>query len=75
MSTITLTQDGSAVSLALPADTRRRLGLEPGQAMTLIELADGVKLVRHDPALERQLAMARAVLEDERAALRQIDGA
>lgn len=62
---VTVQQHGDAVGIELPQDIRTRMGLEVGQQLTLIELHDGLKLVRHSAALERQLHVARKVLEEQ----------
>lgn len=70
--TVTIRKTGNSVGIALPADTRIRLGLEAGQELTLIELADGIKLVKRNLELERQLAAAREVLREQADALQEL---
>jgi hypothetical protein len=48
------------------------MGIEEGQELTLIELADGIKLVKRNLELERQMAAAREVLREEAEALRAL---
>ena len=45
MDSVTIRKQGNAVGIALPAETRIPMGLEIAQEPTLIELADGIKLV------------------------------
>ena len=71
-SSVTLRKTGNSIGIALPAETRIRLGLEAGQELTLIELADGIKLVKRNPALERQLEAARQVLREQADALQEL---
>jgi antitoxin component of MazEF toxin-antitoxin module len=72
MDTVTIRKQGNSVGIALPAETRIRMGLEVGQELTLIELADGIKLVKRNLALERQLARARDVLREQADALQEL---
>ena len=65
MKSVTIRKQGNSVGIALPAETRIRMGLEVGQELTLIELADGIKLVKRNPALERQIQSARDVLREQ----------
>ena len=65
MNSVTIRKQGNSVGIALPAETRIRMGLEVGQELTLIELADGIKLVKRNPALERQIQSARDVLREQ----------
>lgn len=48
------------------------MGLEVGQELTLVELAEGVKLVKRNLELERQLAMAREVMREQADALQEL---
>ncbi len=72
MSIVTVRKQGNSVGIALPAETRIRMGLEIGQEMTLIELADGIKLVKRNLVLERQLSLARDVLREQADALQEL---
>jgi putative addiction module antidote len=72
MSTVTLRKQGNSVGLTLPAETRTRMGLEVGQDMMVIELADGIKLVPYSPKLERQLKLAEKVLREQANVLREL---
>ena len=72
MNTVTLRKQGNSVGIALPAETRIRMGLEIGQELTLIELADGIKLVKRNLTLERQLDLAREVLREQADALQEL---
>ncbi|HYZ61239.1 MAG TPA: AbrB/MazE/SpoVT family DNA-binding domain-containing protein [Acetobacteraceae bacterium] len=72
MTTVLLRREGDAIGLTLPAEMSTRLGLEPGQELTVVELADGVKLIKRNPALERQMALAGEVLVEQAEALREL---
>ena len=58
--------------MAFPAETRIRMGFEVGQDVTLVELADGVKLVKRNVQLERQMALAQDVLREQANALQEL---
>lgn len=47
-----------------------RLGLEVGQELTLVEMADGIKLVKLK--LERQMEMARETLRERADVLQEL---
>ena len=70
--TVVIRKQGNSVGVALPAETRTRMGLEVGQELTLIELADGVKLVKRNLRLERQMDLARQVLREQADALQEL---
>ncbi len=72
MSKVTLRRQGNSVGVTFPADIRVRMGFEVGQDLTLVELADGVKLVKRNLALERQMQLAREVLREQADALQEL---
>ncbi len=72
MAKITLRWQGNSVGMTFPADTRVRMGFEVGQDLTLVELADGVKLVKRNLVLERQMQLARKVLREQADALQEL---
>jgi len=69
---VTVRKQGNSLGISIPTETRIRLGIEEGQELTLIELADGIKLVKRNLELERQMAAAREVLREEAEALRRL---
>ena len=72
MTTVTLRRQGNSVGVTFPSETRIRMGLEVGQDLTLVELADGVKLVKRNLVLERQMQLAREVLREQADALQEL---
>ena len=72
MTTVTIRRQGNSVGVAFPAETRIRMGFEVGQDLTLVELADGVKLVKRNVRLERQMALAQDVLREQADALQEL---
>jgi putative addiction module antidote len=72
MNSVTIRKQGNSLGVSFPAETRIRMGFEVGQELTLIELADGIKLVKRNLELERQLTLAREVLREQDLALREL---
>jgi bifunctional DNA-binding transcriptional regulator/antitoxin component of YhaV-PrlF toxin-antitoxin module len=72
MSVVTVRKQGNSVGITFPAETRIRMGFEVGQDLTLVELADGVKLVKRNLKLERQLELSREVLREQADALQEL---
>ena len=69
---VTLRRQGNSVGVTFPAETRVRMGFEVGQDLTLVELADGVKLVKRNLVLERQMQLARDMLREQADALQEL---
>ncbi|MFT8542272.1 AbrB/MazE/SpoVT family DNA-binding domain-containing protein [Acetobacter sp.] len=72
METVVVRKQGNSVGITLPAETRIRLGLEVGQELTLVEMADGIKLVKRNLKLERQMQMARDMLCEQADVLQEL---
>lgn len=72
METVVVRKQGNSVGITLPAETRIRLGLEVGQELTLVEMADGIKLVKRNLKLERQMQMARDTLCEQADVLQEL---
>lgn len=72
MTTVTVHQEGETVGLTFPPDLRDRIGLKAGQRFIVLELPDGLKLLPHDPELERQLDLSETVLTDQADVLRSL---
>ncbi len=75
MPKVPLRRQGNSVGVTFPADTRVHMGFEVGQDLTLVELADGVKLVKlvkRNLVLERQMQLAREVLREQADALQEL---
>ncbi len=72
MTIVTVRRQGNSVGVTFPAETRVRMGFEVGQDLTLIELADGVKLVKRNLELERQLELARQVMREQADVLQEL---
>ncbi|NHN92748.1 AbrB/MazE/SpoVT family DNA-binding domain-containing protein [Acetobacter sicerae] len=72
METVVVRKQGNSIGITLPAETRIRLGLEVGQELTLVEMADGIKLVKRNLKLERQMQMARETLREQTDVLQEL---
>jgi bifunctional DNA-binding transcriptional regulator/antitoxin component of YhaV-PrlF toxin-antitoxin module len=72
METIVVRKQGHSVDVTLPAETRILLGLEVGPELTLLEMADGIKLVKRNLKLERQMQMARETLREQAEVLQEL---
>ncbi len=72
MPTVTVQQHGNSLGITFPVETRLRMGLEAGQDFTLVELEDGMKLVKPEGRIERQMELARGVLRDQADVLKQL---
>ena len=72
MSNVTLTLQGETLTITVPDDVRAQLRLEPGQEMTVTLDQGGMRLVRIDAELDRQLAMVDGVLADHAETLRAL---
>ena len=72
MKTVVVRKQGNSVGVTLPAETRIRLGLEVEQKLTLVEMADGIKLVKRNLKLERQMQMAREILREQADVLQEL---
>ena len=72
MNTVELQQHGDQVGLTFSDQIRVKLGLAAGQELVVEEYADGIRLVRRQTKLERQMALARKVLDDNAGALQAL---
>lgn len=60
------------MGVTLSAETRIRLGLEVGQELMLVEMADGIKLVKRNLKLGHQMEMARETLREQADVLQEL---
>ena len=72
MDTVTLREQDHELSLTLPNEIRQRLGYKAGDELTLVEVEDGLKLVRQPSKLDRQMKLARKVLHDHAGVLQAL---
>ncbi len=72
MHTLKLTQVGNSLGAIFPKDLLAKLGLEKGDEFFLTESPDGFRITKSDPEFEAQMAIAREVMKENRAVLREL---
>ena len=63
---------GDSVGVVIPHDVAERLGLRPGGTMAFDERADAIELKPAASEFDRQMAVAREVMQRRRAALSEL---
>ncbi len=72
MQALKLTQIGNSVGVILPRELLANLGLAKGSTVYAIDQPDGVRLTTADPDFEAQMDVARRVMRERRAVLREL---
>jgi putative addiction module antidote len=72
MHTLKLTQVGNSVGVIFPKDLLAKLNLEKGDELFLTETPDGYRITKSDPEFEAQMAVAREVMKENWAVLREL---
>lgn len=72
MNTLKLTQIGNSVGVILPKELLAKLGVGRGDTIYAIDQPDGVRLTTADPEFEAQLQLARQIMKERRAVLREL---
>jgi putative addiction module antidote len=72
MHTLKLTQIGNSVGVILPREMLAKLGMTKGDTIYAIDQPDGVRLTIADPDFAAQMDVARKVMKDRRAVLREL---
>ncbi len=72
MHTLKLTQIGNSVGVILPREVLARLGAVKGDTLYAIDQPDGLRLTVADPDSAAQMEVARRVMKDRRAVLREL---
>jgi len=67
-----LTQIGNSVGMVLPKGVLGPLGVGKGDTLYPIEQPDEIRLTTADPEFEAQMEVARRVMRERRAALREL---
>ena len=67
-----LTAIGNSVGVVLPKEALARLKVAKGDTLYITETPDGYRLTPYDPAFETQMAAARKLMKQRRAALRDL---
>ena len=72
MQTLKLTQIGNSVGLILPKEVLARLKLEKGDTVFLTDAPGGVTITPHNPEFATQMELARQIMRERRAVLREL---
>jgi putative addiction module antidote len=72
MHTLKLTQIGNSVGVILPREMLAKLGVARGDTIYAIDQPDGVRLTVADPDFAAQMDVARRVMKERRAVLREL---
>jgi putative addiction module antidote len=72
MFTLKLTSIGNSVGVVLPKELLARLKLGKGDTVYVTEAPDGYRITPYDPEFEQTMEVARKVMKDRRAALREL---
>ncbi len=72
MFTLKLTQIGNSVGLILPKEVLARLKVEKGDELFITEAPDGYRITPHSPEFEAQMKIARKIMKERRAVLREL---
>ena len=67
-----VTTVGNSAGIVLPKELLARLRLEKGDTLYVTELPDGIKLQPYDPTFAEQMAVAEAVMREDRTVLRRL---
>lgn len=72
MLTLKLTNIGNSVGVVLPKEALEKMHLGKGDQLYLTESPDGYRLTPYNPVFEKQMAMARDIMKEDRDLLRQL---
>ncbi len=72
MATLKLTQIGNSLGVILPKELLAKMKLGKGDEVFITETPDGIQITPHDPAFEKQMEMARQLMKENRAVLREL---
>ena len=72
MISLKVTQIGNSVGVILPKELVSKLGIGRGDTLYAIDTPDGVRLSTADPDFERQMEVARAIMKERWAVLREL---
>ena len=72
MHALKLTQIGNSVGVILPREMLAKLGMAKGDTIYAIDQPDGLRLTVADPDFAAQMDIARRVMKERRAVLREL---
>jgi putative addiction module antidote len=67
-----LTTVGNSVGVVLPKEALDKLHLEKGDRVFLTEFPEGFRLTPYDPEFEKQMTMARKIMNKRRDVLHEL---
>jgi putative addiction module antidote len=72
MTSLKLTSIGNSVGVILPRELLVKLGVQKGDTLYAIDTPDGVRLTTADADFETQMTVARRIMKERRAVLREL---
>ena len=63
---------GNSVGVIIPKELLGKLGVGQGDTLYGIETPEGIRLSKSDPVFEEQMEMARRIMKERRAVLREL---
>jgi putative addiction module antidote len=63
---------GNSLGVILPRDVLTRSRIAEGDTLHVVDTADGLRLVRHNPEFARQMEVAREVMRRRSGVLREL---
>jgi putative addiction module antidote len=63
---------GNSVGVVLPKELLARLGVQKGDTLYAVEMPDGLRLTTADAEFEAQMKVARQIMKERRAVLREL---
>lgn len=67
-----VTQIGNSLGVILPKEIIAALKVAKGDELSVVETPDGIELRPYDPDFEKTMEVARRVMRERRAALREL---
>ena len=72
MTALKLTSIGNSVGVVLPKELLVKLGLQKGDTLYAVETENGLRLTTSDAEFEAQMVVARRIMKERRAVLREL---
>lgn len=72
MHALKLTQIGNSIGVILPRELLTKLGMTKGDTIYAVDQPDGVRLTVANPDFAAQMDVARRVMKERRAVLREL---
>ncbi len=72
MTALKITTVGNSLGVVLPKEVLARLRVGKGDTLYLTEAPDGFRVTPYDPEFERQMAIAREIMREDRHLLREL---